>query len=102
MRLKASDPTFIDAFLPPNAGRNDRLDRIDRLINWPKVAALLDDIHAAPEGRPAYRPITMVKIIVLQQWYDDQPVSEEGHRAGACEGAVRGGATGSWRRRACW
>ena len=61
MRLEASDPTFINALIPPNAGRNDRLDRIDRLIDWPKVAAILDDVHAAPEGRPAYRPVTMVR-----------------------------------------
>ncbi len=71
MRLKASDPTFIDALIPPNTGRNDRLDR---LIDWPKVAAILDGVHAAPEGRPAYRPITMVKVIVLQQWYDSSDV----------------------------
>ena len=45
MHLEASDPTFIDALITPNAGRNDRLDRIDRLIDWPKVAAILDDIH---------------------------------------------------------
>ena len=74
MHLEASDPTFIDAFLPSNAGRNDRLDRIDRLIDWPKVAAILDDVHAAPEGRPAYPPVTMVKIIVLQQWHDASDV----------------------------
>ncbi len=77
MHLEASDPSFIDAFLPSNAGRNDRLDRIDRLIDWPKVAAILDGVHAAPEGRPAYRPITMVKIIVLQQWYDASDVGME-------------------------
>ena len=77
MHLEASDPTFIDVFLPPNAGRNDRLDRIDRLIDWPKVAALLNDIHAAPEGRPAYRPVTTVKIIVLQQWHDASDVGME-------------------------
>ncbi len=47
MHLEASDPSFIDAFLPSNAGRNDRLDRIDRLIDWPRVAAILDDIHAS-------------------------------------------------------
>ena len=70
MHLEASDPSFIDALITPNAGRNDRLDRIDRLIDWPKVAAILDDVHTALEGRPAYRPITMVKIIVLQQWHD--------------------------------
>ena len=77
MRLKASDPTFIDVLIPPNAGRNDRLDRIDRLIDWPTVAALLDDVHAAPKGRPAYRPITMVKTIVLQQWHDSSDVGME-------------------------
>ncbi len=82
MHLEASDPTFIDVLIPPNAGRNDRLDRIDRLIDWPKVAAILDDIHAAPEGRPAYRPITMVKIIVLQQWYDTSDVGMERSKTG--------------------
>ena len=135
MHLEASDPTFIDVLITPNAGRNDRLDRIDRLIDWPKVAAILDDVHAAPEGRPAYRPITMVKIIVLQQWHHASDVgmeealqdrlsfrrfaeltlmdavpdhsttsrfSEEDHGARTRAGAVRGGATGSWRRRACW
>ncbi len=77
MHLEASDPSFIDILIPSNTGRNDRLDRIDRLIDWPKVAALLDDVHAAPEGRPAYRPVTMVKIIVLQQWYDMSDVGME-------------------------
>ena len=57
MHLEASDPTFIDALITPNAGRND--------------------VHAAPEGRPAYRPITMVKIIVLQQWHDASDVGME-------------------------
>ena len=77
MHLEASDPTFIDALITPHAGRNDRLDRIDRLIDWPKVAAILDGVHAAPEGRPAYRPVTMVKIIVLQQWHDSSDVGME-------------------------
>ncbi len=77
MHLEASDPTFIDILIPSNAGRNDRLDRIDRLIDWPKVAAILDGVHAAPEGRPAYRPTTMIKIIVLQQWYDSSDVGME-------------------------
>ena len=37
MRLEA----FIDVLLPPNAGRNDRLDRIDRLIDWGLCKGLL-------------------------------------------------------------
>ena len=67
MRRETSDPTFIDVLISRRAGRNDRLERIDRLIDWPQVARILDGIHAAPEGRPAYPPLMMIKIIVLQQ-----------------------------------
>ena len=77
MHLETSDPSFIDVLISRRAGRNDRLERIDRLIDWPKVARILDDIHAAPEGRPAYPPLMMVKIIVLQQWYDASDVGME-------------------------
>ena len=35
MRRQTSDPIFIDILIPRHAGRNDRLDR---LIDWPKVA----------------------------------------------------------------
>ena len=77
MHIETSDPSFVDVLIPRDAGRNERIDRIDRLINWPKVARILDDIHAAPEGRPAYPPLMMVKIIVLQQWYDTSDVGME-------------------------
>ena len=52
MYRETSDPSFVDVLI--RAGRNDRLDRIDGIIDWPKVAHILDDIHAEPEGRPAY------------------------------------------------
>ena len=77
MHIETSDPSFIDVLISRRAGRNDRIDRIDRLIDWPKVARILNDIHAAPEGRPAYPPLMMVKIIVLQQWYDASDVGME-------------------------
>ena len=70
MHRPASDPSFIDILITDHAGRNDQLDRIDQMIDWPKVAKKVSGIYASPEGRPAYPPVTMVKIIVLQQWYD--------------------------------
>jgi len=42
-----------------------------------QVAAILNDVHSAPEGHPAYPPITMVKIIVLQQWRHSSDVGME-------------------------
>ena len=50
--------------------RADRERRADWMIDWPKVAKKVNGLYASPEGRPAYPPITMVRIIVLQPWYD--------------------------------
>ena len=69
MHRSASDPSFIDILITDHAGRNDQLDRVDQMIDWPKVAKKVNGLYASPEGRPAYPLATMVKIIVLQQWY---------------------------------
>jgi IS5 family transposase len=50
-------------------GRNERLDRIDQLIAWEPIATVVCELHTAPEGRKAYPPLTMVKALLLQQWY---------------------------------
>ena len=65
-RRKTSEPSFIDVLITDHAGRNDQLDRIDRMIDWPKVAKQVSSLYASTEGRPAYPPLTMVKIIILQ------------------------------------
>jgi len=60
---------FLDALLGEGLGRNERLDRIDVLIDWMPIEAFVSAIHAADEGRKAYPPLTMVKALLLQQWY---------------------------------
>ena len=60
-RRKTSAPSFIDVLVPDHIGRNDQLDRIDRMIDWPKVAKQVNGLYASTEGRPAYPPLTMVK-----------------------------------------
>jgi IS5 family transposase len=60
---------FVDAWLGEGLGRNERLDRIDALIDWTPIEVLVCSVHAAEEGRKAYPPLTMVKALLLQQWY---------------------------------
>jgi IS5 family transposase len=60
---------FGDAWLLEGLGRNERLDRIDSLIDWGKIEGVVSALHAATEGRKAYPPLTMVKALLLQQWY---------------------------------
>ena len=77
MHRKTSEPSFINVLIPDHIERNDQLDRIDKMIDWPKVAKQVNGLYASPEGRPAYAPLTMVKIIILQQWYDASDVAIE-------------------------
>ncbi|MCY3959927.1 MAG: transposase [Chloroflexi bacterium] len=59
-------------------GRNARLERLTELIDWAPLEALVADVHAAPVGRPSYPPVLMVKVLLLQQWYQAwDPAIEE-------------------------
>ena len=64
------DPPFADALVPAKVGRNAQLEQVDAVLDWEPVAAVVRDIYAAPEGRPSYPPLVMVKVLVLQQWYN--------------------------------
>lgn len=60
------------------AGPNDWLRQLDKLIDWSAVAVVLEHIYAADEGRPSYPVLTLVKLLLLQQWYGlSEPGLEE-------------------------
>ena len=78
MHRSTHSPELIDAWLPPRVGRNARLERLTQLIDWAPLAALVAGLHAAPVGRPSYPPLLMVKVLLLQQWYQaSDPAMEE-------------------------
>ena len=56
--------------LAGGVGRNARLERIAALVEWEPLAALVAGIHAKRTGRPSYPPLVMVKVLLLQQWYN--------------------------------
>lgn len=60
---------FGDVFVSEGLGRNQRLDRIAAVLDWSSIERLVSVLHAAPEGRKAYPPLVMVKVLLLQQWY---------------------------------
>ena len=69
MHRQMGQPSLLDSLLPGTLGRNERLERIGREIEWDGFDALVAGVYSAPEGRPSYPPLTMVKILLLQQWY---------------------------------
>lgn len=59
---------FDDAMVRVPRGR-DALGEIDRLVDWAPLERLLDPIHASARGEPAYPPLMMFKVLLLQRWH---------------------------------
>src|SRR5256885_7349754 len=50
-------------------GGNARLERIAALLDWGPLEAALSTVYASATGRPAFPPIAMFKVLLLQHWY---------------------------------
>ena len=70
MHREMGQPSLVESLLPQTLGRNERLERIDTMIDWERLGQLVSRVYSAREGRPSYPPIMMVKVLLLQQWYN--------------------------------
>lgn len=76
MRRKQGQLGFAEAFVV--GGGSARLERIEALLDWSAVERLLEPIYASPTGRPAYPLLSLLKVVLLQQWYGlGDPAMEE-------------------------
>lgn len=68
MHRKLGERGLTDELL--DTGRRGDLDRINELMDWPRIAVVVKNIHDSAEGRPSYPPLVLVKALLLAQWYD--------------------------------
>jgi transposase, IS5 family len=68
-RAEDKQRSFAEQSIVGGSGRNGQLARIDGLLEWGAIERELAQLHAAKEGRPAYRPLLLFKALLLQQWY---------------------------------
>ncbi len=45
------------------------LHKVNDIINWAPIRKKLAGLHPSNTGRPAYDPVLMFKILLLQQWF---------------------------------
>ncbi len=77
MHRQTGQRSFADEVVS-DKGRGKRLERIDHMIDWEAMAALVEPIYNSPTGRPSYPPLVMVKALMLSQWYNlSDPALEE-------------------------
>lgn len=62
--------SFADAFVDPRLGSNERLSKIDGVIDWSAMVPLLAGLRDKETGRPPYVALAMLKALYLQALYD--------------------------------
>jgi IS5 family transposase len=63
---------FADYFIEQRKNSNYFLDKIDQFIDWKNIEKLLKKKYKktfSADGRPAYPPLSMFKLLLLQKWY---------------------------------
>ena len=68
MRRNLRQMSLTDGLINQRAGRNEWLTDLDKLIDWASLDRLLSPIYSSDEGRPSYPVLTLVKLLLLQQW----------------------------------
>lgn len=67
MHRDVGQPSFAEALV--RGGSNARLERIEGLIDWPAVDAVLEGVYGSTTGRPSYPPLVLLKVLLLEGWY---------------------------------
>jgi IS5 family transposase len=62
--------SLADALIEGRVGSNEKLSRIDALIDWARLEPLLAGLRSNTTGRPPYPPLAMLKALYLQALYD--------------------------------
>ena len=70
--------SFSDALRYRRAGVNERLSKIDALVDWHRIEALLAPLAPPKRGAPGYPPLLLFKAVLLAQWngLSDEAVEE--------------------------
>jgi transposase, IS5 family len=62
--------SLIEALIDPRLGSNTRLSRIDALIDWSPIEAIVRKLRTGVQGRPPYHALKMTKALYLKALYN--------------------------------
>ena len=76
-----AQPSLADAFVKAYSKGGGFLEDLLKTMEWSAFEVLFAPINANAKGAPGYPPLTMFKIVLLQQWYNlSDPQAEEAVR----------------------
>lgn len=59
-----------DSLLGNNQKLNQRLDKVNRLVDWKAFETRLNRIYSSPNGRPSHPVLLLFKCLLLQAWHN--------------------------------
>lgn len=68
--MKEGQFSLVDALVSRRLGSNEKLERINELIDWGLLAPLARRVRPGETDRPPYAPLAMLKALHLQALYD--------------------------------
>ncbi len=76
-----AQPSLADAFVKAYSRSGGFLEELTKTIEWSAFEVLFKQINSNTKGAPGYPPLTMFKVVLLQQWYSlSDPGAEEAVR----------------------
>ena len=69
----STDESFLDYCIDKRIGTKSFLMDVDRIIDWKPIEKLLKKHYKkrqAADGRPAYPPLPLFKMLLIQRWYN--------------------------------
>lgn len=69
----STDESFLDYCIDQRLSKKSFLSDVDRIIDWNPIEKLLKKHYKkreAADGRPAYPPLPLFKMLLLQRWYN--------------------------------
>ena len=70
MSVKSSGQfSFVDALAPQLVSGSGRLDQLHGLVKWYRFEKVLRSLRGSGPGRPAYSPLLMFQVLLLQSLY---------------------------------
>jgi IS5 family transposase len=76
----STERNLLDDMLYDRKKKQSFLDNIDKIIDWKPIENFLNNKItrvASADGRPAYPPLAMFKLLLLQRWYNLSDVALE-------------------------
>ncbi|CAN0473511.1 unnamed protein product, partial [Phaeothamnion confervicola] len=67
---EVGQPGFADQLVSQRKGLPEGLKRIAELVDWSSLEKQLGSPHGSAVGEKAYPPLVMLKVLLLQSWYE--------------------------------